>query len=157
MLMKEHYPETEVTILYNDLRAYGKGYEEYSERAKQMGVRILRAFPGEVQETRDGSLVLPVENTETGEFIHLRADLVILSTGIEPEPDTVRLAEGLGLSLDENRFLSQKDMKLDPAGTIRPGIYIAGAAVAPKDIPDSVVSGGAAAMNAVIDVLSGRS
>lgn len=151
MLIKEHYPKTEVTILYNDLRAYGKGYEEYSERAKSMGVNIIRAFPGEVQETRSGGLVLPMENTETGEFIQLEAELVILSVGIEPEPDTVRLAKSLGLLVDENNFLSQEDMKLNPVGTVRPGIYIAGAAVSPKDIPDSVMSGGAAAMKAVID------
>ena len=150
MLIKEHYPETEVTILYNDLRAYGKGYEEYAERAKQMGVNIVRAFPGEVQQTRNG-LVLPLEDTETGEFKNLEAELVILSVGMEPEPDTVRLAKSLSLPLDQNNFLSSADMKLDPAGTIRSGIYIAGAAVAPKDIPDSVISGGAAAMKATID------
>ncbi|HJK15701.1 MAG TPA: CoB--CoM heterodisulfide reductase iron-sulfur subunit A family protein, partial [Methanocorpusculum sp.] len=81
----------------------------------------------------------------------LEAELVILSVGMEPEPDTVRLAKSRGLPLDQNNCLSAADMKLDPAGTIRPGIYIAGAAVAPKDIPDSVISGGAAAMKATID------
>lgn len=150
LLIKEHYPDTEVTILYNDLRAYGKGYEEYAERAKQMGVNIIRAFPGEVQQAKN-NLVLPLEDTETGEFKNLEADLVVLSVGMEPEPDTVRLAKSLGLPLDAHNFLSSADMKLDPAGTIRPGIYIAGAAVAPKDIPDSVISGGAAAMKATID------
>ena len=150
MLIKEHYPDTEVTILYNDLRAYGKGYEEYAERAKQMGVHIVRAFPGEVQQARN-NLVLPLEDTETGEFKNLEADLVVLSVGMEPLPDTIRLAESLALPLDANNFLSPADMKLNPAGTIRPGIYIAGAAVAPKDIPDSVISGGAAAMKATID------
>ena len=153
MLIKEHYPDTEVTILYNDLRAYGKGYEEYAERAKQMGVHIVRAFPGEVQQARN-NLVLPLEDTETGEFKNLEADLVVLSVGMEPLPDTIRLAESLGLPLDANNFLSPADMKLNPAGTIRPGIYIAGAAVAPKDIPDSVISGGAAAMKATIDSYS---
>ena len=150
MLIKEHYPDTEVTILYNDLRAYGKGYDEYAERAKQMGVHIIRSFPGEVQQAKNG-LVLPIEDTETGGFKNLEADLVVLSVGMEPEPDTVRLAKSLGLLLDAHNFFSFADLKLDPAGTIRPGIYIAGAAVAPKDIPDSVISGGAAAMKATID------
>ncbi|MDV0443391.1 CoB--CoM heterodisulfide reductase iron-sulfur subunit A family protein [Methanorbis rubei] len=153
MLIKEHYPDTEVTILYNDLRAYGKGYEEYAERAKQMGINIVRAFPGEIQQTRS-NLVLPIEDTETGEFKNLEADLVVLSVGMEPLPDTIHLAKSLGLPLDDNNFLSCADMKLNPAGTIRPGIYIAGAAVAPKDIPDSVISGGAAAMKATIDSYS---
>ena len=152
MLIKEHHPECEVTILYSDIRAYGKGYEEYYERAKNLGVKIIKGLPGEVQDG-NGRLVLPVENTETREFINLNADLVILSVGMEPEPDTVRLAESLGLKLDENKFLNPADMKLDPAGTMRPGIYIAGTTLAPKDIPDCVMSAGAAAMKATLDVI----
>ncbi|NLC91018.1 MAG: CoB--CoM heterodisulfide reductase iron-sulfur subunit A family protein, partial [Methanocorpusculum parvum] len=76
-----------------------------------------------------------------------------LSVGIVPEPDTIRLAKNLGLPLDEHQFLDPADLKLDPTGTVRPGIYIAGAALAPKDIPDSVMSAGAAAMKATIDVI----
>ncbi|MDR3102613.1 MAG: CoB--CoM heterodisulfide reductase iron-sulfur subunit A family protein [Methanocalculaceae archaeon] len=150
MMIKEHYPEIDITILYSDLRAYGKGYEEYAERANQMGVNIVRALPGEVQQAKN-NLVLHVEDIETGEFNNLEADLVILSVGIAPALGTIRLAQSLGLPLDENNFLASADTKLDPAGTIRPGIYIAGTAIAPKDIPDSVISGGASAMKAVID------
>ncbi|HJJ48719.1 MAG TPA: CoB--CoM heterodisulfide reductase iron-sulfur subunit A family protein [Methanocorpusculum sp.] len=150
MLIREHYPETEVTILYTDIRAYGKGYEEYYERAKKAGVNIVRAFPGDVQQTKEG-LVIPIEDTETRELKNLKAGLVILSVGMEPEPDTVRLAGELGLPMDANGFLSPADMKLNPAGTMRPGIYIAGAALAPKDIPDCVMSAGAAAMKTVIN------
>ena len=106
-----------------------------------------------MQDNGKGRLVLPVENTETREFLNLEADLVILSVGMIPEPETVRLAKSLGLGLDEHQFLSSADMKLDPSGTIRPGIYIAGAALAPKDIPDCVMSAGAAAMKASIDVI----
>ncbi len=149
MLIKEHYPETDVAILYNDLRAYGKGYEEYYERAKKMGVVFIRAFPGEI-ETAGDHLVLPLENTESGEFIRLEAELVVLSVGMAPEPDTTRLAESLGLSLDANRFLMPTDVKLAPAKSTTPGIFIAGTALAPKDIPDSVMSGGAAASKAFI-------
>ncbi|MDO5845096.1 MAG: CoB--CoM heterodisulfide reductase iron-sulfur subunit A family protein [Methanocorpusculum sp.] len=151
MLIKEHYPDTKVTILYTDIRAYGKGYEEYYERAKQMGVEIVRAFPGEVEDSGT-HLILPLENTETGEFINLEADLVVLSVGIEPEPDTVRLAESVGIPTDDTGFLNPSDFKLNPAGTVKPGIYIAGTALAPKDIPDSVMSAGAAAMKVVMDV-----
>ena len=150
MLIREHYPQTEVTILYTDIRAYGKGYEEYYERAKKLGVHIVRAFPGDVQQSPAG-LVIPIEDTETREMKNLEAGLVILSVGMEPEPDTVKLAGALGLPLDANGFLSPADMKLNPAGTMNPGIYIAGAALAPKDIPDCVMSAGAAAMKAVIN------
>ena len=153
MLIREHYPETEVAILYNDIRAYGKGYEEYYERAKKAGVVFIRAFPGEVENAGD-RLVLPIENTETGEFVRLEADLIVLSVGMSPEPDTVKLAEKLGITLDKFSFLSPED-RYAPAKTGIPGIFAAGAAVAPKDIPDSVISGGAAASCAYIS-MNGR-
>lgn len=150
MLIKEHYPETEVTILYTDIRAYGKGYEEYYERAKEMGVKIIRAFPGELEKTKKG-LFLSIEDTVTHELRKLETELMILSVGMEPEPDTVKLATKLGIPMDANGFLSSANMGLDPSGTMKPGIYIAGAAMSPKDIPDTVTSAGAAAMKAVIN------
>lgn len=152
ILILEHNPETEVSILYNDIRAYGKGYEEYLNRAEAAGVRLIRGFPGEVIEGK-GDLILPIENTETGEFIQLHADLVVLSVGIEPLPDTQAMAASLGLELDENGFLDTPDRKLDPVGTVRPGIYCAGTVTAPRDIPDSVMTAGAAAMRATRDAL----
>ncbi|MCP1663107.1 MAG: CoB--CoM heterodisulfide reductase iron-sulfur subunit A family protein [Methanocalculus sp. MSAO_Arc1] len=152
MLILEHYPETEVSILYNDIRAYGKGYEEYRMRAEEAGVNLVRGFPGEVTEGKD-DLILPIEDTETGEFISLHADLVVLSAGFEPVPDTQELARQLGLEMDENGFLNTTDAKLDPVGTVRPGIYCAGTVTAPRDIPDSVMTAGAAAMRATRDIL----
>ncbi|GAA5262900.1 FAD-dependent oxidoreductase [Methanocalculus sp. MC3] len=152
MLILEHYPDCEVSILYNDIRAYGKGYEEYLNRAEAGGVRLIRGFPGEVIEGK-GDLILPLENTETGEFVNLHADLVVLSVGFEPVPDTQAIAERLGIPMDQNGFLNTSDLKLDPVGTIRPGIYCAGTVTAPRDIPDSVMTAGAAAMRATRDVL----
>ena len=146
MLIREHYPETKVSILYNDVRAYGKGYEEYYERAKKLGVAFLRSFPGGIEQTAD-KLMLPVENTETGEFLNLEADLVVLSVGMSPEPNTIKLANSLNIGLDSHNFLQPKD-RFSPAVTGIDGIFIAGAALAPKDIPDSVISGGSAAANA---------
>ena len=148
MLIKEHYPDCEVSILYNDVRAYGKGYEEYFERAKNMGVSFIRSFAGNVQKTND-RLVLPIENTETGEFLNLEADLVVLSVGMSPEPDTVRLAQSLGISMDASTFLTAEN-PFSPAVSSAPGIFLAGTALAPKDIPDSVVSGGSAAAKAFL-------
>jgi heterodisulfide reductase subunit A len=148
MLINEHYPDCEVSILYNDVRAYGKGYEEYFERAKNMGVTFIRAFAGEVQKSKD-SLIIPIENTETGEFVNLEADLVVLSVGMSPEPDTVRLATSLGIKMDESSFIKADD-PFSPAVSGVPGIFIAGTALAPKDIPDSVVSGGSAAAKAFL-------
>jgi heterodisulfide reductase subunit A len=75
----------------------------------------------------------------------------VLSVGIEPTTATSALAEKLGITLEDTGFLRSANDALDTVGTVRPGIYIAGTAVAPKDIPDSVISGGSAAMRAFAD------
>lgn len=150
MLIREHYPQTEVTILYNDIRAYGKGYEEYYERAKNAGIVFIRAFPGDVENTGT-HLILPLENTETQEHITLETDLVVLSVGMSPEQSTINLAKKMGINLDSNQFLESIDRYNPPVSSI-PGIFIAGTALAPKDIPDAVISGGAAAACAYISL-----
>lgn len=150
ILIKEKNPDTEVTICYMDIRAYGKGYEEYYVRAQELGIRFLRGRPGEIIRTKNGML-LPVENTETSELENLEPELVVLSVGLEPAEGAAELAEKFGIKQDENGFFEQEDMKCAPVKTVRPGIYIAGAAVAPKDIPDSVTQGEAAAMRAFLD------
>jgi len=152
ILIKEKNPAIEVTICYIDIRAYGKGYEEYYERAKQMGIRFLRGMPGEVIRTRTG-MEIPVEDTETAEYKVLTPDIVVLSVGMEPARGAEEIAEKFGIPMDENGFFQPDDLKLGPVTTIKPGIYIAGTAVAPKDIPDSVTQGEAAAMRAFQDAV----
>ncbi|MGA7798949.1 MAG: CoB--CoM heterodisulfide reductase iron-sulfur subunit A family protein [Methanoregula sp.] len=152
MLIREKHPGIAVTIFYMDVRAYGKGYEEYYERAKNVGVRFLRGIPSDVQADKNGSgLRFQVENTETGEVEILHPGLVVLSVGIQPPDTTAALARNLGLPLEDTGFIRSVHDAMDTIGTIRPGIYVAGAAIAPKDIPDSVASGESAAMRAFID------
>jgi len=155
MLIKEKHPEIDVTIFYMDVRTYGKGYEEYYERAKSVGVKFLRGLPPEVQADGRG-MRFAVENTETGEVQVLRPDLVVLSVGVGPTEATAALAEKLGISLEDTGFIRSANDALDTVGTIRPGIYIAGTAIAPKDIPDSVASGESAAMRAFTDTKKGE-
>lgn len=152
ILIKEKNPSIEVTICYMDIRAYGKGYEEYYERAKGIGIRFLRGMPGEIVRTKTG-MEVPVEDTETAEYEVLTPDIVVLSVGMEPATGAKEIAEKFGIPLDENDFFQPEDLKLAPVNTIKPGIYIAGAAVAPKDIPDSVTQGEAAAMQAFKDAI----
>ncbi len=152
LLIREKSPETEVTICYMDIRAYGKGYEEYYQRAIDAGVRFLRGMPGRITENREG-MTLVVENTEKGEVLTLHPDLVVLSVGFTPPAASEELAERLGIPREETGFLKPVDDKVDTVGTIRPGIYLAGTVVAPKDIPDSVAHGGSAAMRAYIDAI----
>jgi heterodisulfide reductase subunit A len=152
ILLSEKYPGIEVTICHNDLRAYGKGYEEYLKRAEDGGIRFLKGLPGEIWDDGRGP-ALQVENTETRALEVLRPDLVVLSVGIGPCEGNGDLAGILGLPLEESGFVKPLDDKLGPFLTERCGIYLAGTTTAPRDIPDSVAMGEAAAMRAFTDTL----
>jgi heterodisulfide reductase subunit A2 len=149
ILIKEKSPETDVTICYMDIRAYGKGYEEFRERAEAAGVKFLRGIPGEVGGEK-GAMSLVVENSENGELIDLKPEMVILAVGISPSSQSAEIAEKLGITRDESGFFKSLDDKMGIVETNRPGIYIAGTAIAPKDIPDCVAVAGAAAMRSFI-------
>jgi heterodisulfide reductase subunit A2 len=153
ILIKEKDPATDVTICYMDIRSYGKGYEEYYERAKALGVRFLRGMPSDILMDKDGP-VLQVENTETGEVLVLHPELVVLSVGMEPAGSLADLAAKLGIPLEDTGFVKTVHDALDTTATLRPGIYVAGTAAAPRDIPDSVASGGSAAMRAYRDAVA---
>lgn len=154
ILIKEKHRETDVTICYMDIRAYGKGYEEYFERAKSLGVRFLRGMPSDViPDAKESGMILQVENSETGEVQVLHPDLVVLSVGIRPAEAGPALAEKLGIACEENGFIRPVNDAVDTITTLRPGIYVAGTATAPRDIPDSVASGEAAAMRAWINAI----
>ena len=149
ILIREKHPGSAVTICYMDIRAYGKGYEEYRERAERAGVRFLRGIPGEIDGLPDSMAIL-VEDSETGKVEELHPDLVVLAVGLGPSAKSAELAEKLGISLEKTGFFKSLDEKVGVVETNRPGIYIAGTAVAPKDIPDCVAIAGAAAMKAFI-------
>jgi heterodisulfide reductase subunit A len=156
ILIKEKNPETDVTICYMDIRSYGKGYEEYFERAKKLGVGFLRGMPSDVLADNSG-MSLQVENSETAEVQVLHPDLVVLSVGIGPSEKSREIAERFGIPLEDTGFIKTVHDALDTVATLRPGIYVAGTATAPRDIPDSVASGGSAAMRAYIDAVRTRS
>ncbi len=155
LLIREKSPETEVTILYMDIRAYGKGYEEFYERAKNAGVRFVRGLPGDLYQN-NAHVRVHVENTENRELVKIDADLVVLSVGIRPQNDAAAIAERYGITLDETGFFAGLDQKSEHITSIRPGIFLAGTCREPMDIPDSVAEGGAAAMRAVITSMKGE-
>ena len=131
----------------------GKATRSDYERAKGVGVRFLRGMPSDIQADNNGSgMRFAVENTETGVVTVLHPGLVVSSpVGIQPTDATAALAGKLGLPLEETGFIRSVHDAMDTQGTIRPGIFVAGAAIAPKDIPDSVASGESAAMRAFIE------
>jgi heterodisulfide reductase subunit A len=156
LLIKEKNPDTEVIICYIDIRSYGKGYEEYYERAKAQGVKFIRGMPSDVHAGRNG-LTMQVENSETSEVLVLHPDLVVLSVGIGPAENSSQVSERFGLPLEETGFIRPLHDAIDTVATVRPGIYLAGTTTAPRDIPDSVASGGSAAMRAYMDAIRTRS
>lgn len=153
ILAVEKLPGVEVTILYMDLRAFGKGYEEFLERAQRVGVVLRRGNPSEVYR-QDDALAVRFEDTLLGQAQELAADLVVLAAGLRPQADAAELAAVLGLPLAGDCFLALAEPR-DPARSPRPGVFLAGACAGPLDIPDAVTAGSAAAAAALGYLLGG--
>jgi heterodisulfide reductase subunit A len=151
ILAKEHLPDVKCTVFYMDLRAFGKGYQEFYRRAEQeFGIRYIRARPAKVEEdpeTRD--LYVVYEDTVTSTYHKLRVNMVVLAVGVSPRPPTSLVP------VDEDRFARIRDPYLEPVATTRDGIYAVGMAAAAQDIPDSVTQAGAAAMRAAVLAVKG--
>ncbi|MGC8544210.1 MAG: FAD-dependent oxidoreductase, partial [Vulcanisaeta sp.] len=137
----------DVTIMYmNDVRTYGKGFENLYQRALESGVRILHGRPSIVDLGND-SVVIKYEDTRTGEVRVEEFDMVVLAPTMKPPRDLLKLANSLGLELDRYGFIKTK--LANPVETRIPGIFVAGSASGPTDITDSVIMGLAAAAQAV--------
>jgi len=143
VIAKEHVGDLETTIFYMDMRAYGKDFEQYYRRAREeYGVRFVPAKVQRVTQGADGSLKVRFA-PEEGEVTEEEFDLVVLSVGMAPEEGARRLAERLGIQLDEDGFPVSPGR--DPVATSRPGVFVCGPFAGPKDIPETVVEASAAA------------
>jgi len=148
------YVGADVHEYYRDMRAFGKGYEAFYERVARSGVHFTR-FDQEVQDgglqvsRHNGQLKITSTDLFTGEPNELLVDMVVLSTGIEPQADATKVAQTFGISRGPDGFFIEKHPKLAPVETTTDGVYLAGACQGPKDIPDSVAQGGAAAAAAL--------
>jgi heterodisulfide reductase subunit A len=148
LLAKDHEPDIEkLTVFYFDLRAFGKGYEEFYRRAKEMKeVEFYRAKPSKIvedQETRN--LHLWVENTLTREPEIIEADMVVLATAGRPNADNNGVAEALGIELDESGYFKVKQSNSHVLESTREGVFLAGCCKGPDDIPDCVAQATGAA------------
>lgn len=151
LLIKEKIPDAEVLIFYIDLRAFGKGYEEFYKRAQSEGIRFIRGKVTEIMEDQgSNNLTLRAEDTLLGAKVEAEVDLVILSAGLIPNRTNKVLSETLNLSTGPDGFFREAHPKLRPVDTLVDGIFIAGAAQGPKDIPDSVAQACGAAQKASI-------
>jgi len=131
-------------IFYQDLRAAGRGYEEFLSRAKDQGVKFIRGLPSRVIPTKDGLTVKAVD-TVSGIDIEENFDMVVLSAAIVPSNGTEALAKVFGISTGTDGFLLEKHYKLDPVDSLRRAIFVCGCALGPKDIRESVEEAMAAA------------
>ena len=149
LIKRDILKDCEITVCYMDLRAFGKGYEEYWKRVQELGVTFLRGRPGEIDQLDNNNLVVKVEDTLSRTLIADEAELVVLSCGTQPSDGTAQVIEALGISGDENGFVREFHPKLRPVDTSVEGIFVAGSAQGPKDIPDAVAQAKGAAAGAL--------
>lgn len=147
ILIKEEYPETEVTIFFIDMRTFGKGYEGFYDRAKKMGIRYIRFKPSYVEEVPDTKDIRIRYINEAGETLTEQFEMVILSCGMGPATGNKELAAKFGIELNDYGFC-KTDM-FAPVETNREGVYALGVLTGPKDISESVTQGSAAVVKAL--------
>ncbi len=147
IIAKEHDKNIEPTIFFMDIRAFGKDFEKYYNRAEEeYGIGFIRSrIPAVEEDLKTKDLILRYE-TEDGEFHKEKFDLVVLSIGLVPPPFVHELKDRLGIDLNSYGFCKTRDFH--PLSTSREGIYACGAFSGPKDIPESVMEASAAAAKA---------
>jgi Heterodisulfide reductase, subunit A and related polyferredoxins len=138
-------PMADITMYYINIRAFGKGYDEFYEQAKDMGARYVKGKVASVTEKENGNLILRYEDIATGKVTEAEHDLVVLSVGLLSNPAIVNVFKNATLELDASNFINQTNLLQSPALTSIKGVFVAGTATAPMDIPDTIMSAGAAA------------
>ncbi len=156
-LLKEKVPDCNITVLYQDVRAFGKGFEEFYDHIKEEGANYKRGLAAEVYK-KPGSdrVVVRGEDTMLAEPFELEADLVVLGVGLKPSAGTDELLKLLGVEETVDHFAKEAHQKLRPVDTEVDGVFVTGCVQAPKDIPDSVAQGKAAAAAALAIIGSGK-
>ena len=150
MLIRDKYPDTNVTVFYIDVRTPGKNFDEFYRRAvEQYGVNYIKGQVGKVIPQPDGSLLVQGSDLIDNKQILKKADMVVLATAIEPNPDVRKIATMLTASIDTNNFLTEAHAKLRPVESPTAGIFLSGVCQGPKDIPETVAQAGAAAVKAI--------
>ncbi|MHB1458735.1 MAG: 4Fe-4S binding protein [Armatimonadota bacterium] len=145
LLLKEKVHDAQAYVFYMDIRANGKGYEEFVRRTiEKYGAVYLRGRVSRVFQLGD-ELIVRGADTLSGKPVEIEADMVVLAAAMEAQPDAKDLARKLGISTDEYNWYSEAHPKLKPVEVLTAGIYLAGACQYPKDIPDSVAQASAAA------------
>ncbi len=146
MLLSGALPIADITIYYMDIRTFGKGYEQFYQNARAMGIEFVKGKVGKITEDEDGNPIVRVEIIDEGSrIVERQHDLVVLSVGMVPQYDPTPLYD---VPVAEDGFISIASPNLAPSVTGRPGVFVTGTASGPMDIVDSIVLAGAAATEA---------
>ncbi len=144
MLISGALPMADITIYYMDIRTFGKGYEQFYQNAKAMGVEFVRGKVASIREDENHNPIVKLELTEEGRIIERTHDLVVLSLGMVPTAS----ASTFGLLPASDGFIAAPALNASPCATQRPGIFVTGTAGGPMDIVDSIITASAAASDA---------
>jgi heterodisulfide reductase subunit A len=153
-LIKDQIPDARVTICYIDVRAFGKGYEQFYDQVQRKGVLYRKGIPSEIYQ-RSGKLIVKADDELLGEPYEEEADLVVLATGLTQRNDSHRVRSLLKLSQSPDRFYLEAHPKLRPLDTATDGIFLAGTCQGPKDITDTLSQAHGAASRATIPLFAG--
>ncbi len=146
LLLRHYIHDVDVTLYYMDIRAFGKGYEQFYRRAVAEGVKVVKGKVGKIAQLDNYDLLISVEMLEEdNRVVERRYDLVVLSQGLAP---AWHPAQVVGIAEAADHFVLTPDVKINPSQTSLPGVFAAGVACGPKDIPDAIVAAGEAAMAA---------
>jgi heterodisulfide reductase subunit A len=159
MLIRQHDPEVEeITILYTDLRAFGKGFDDFVRRSfDERSATYIRGRPAKVDHLPDGdTLEIFVEDTLGHSQRRIPADLVVLSVAAAPNDGAIELATTLGIATDQYGFIARKDPAISAVESTREGIFVCGSAVGPQVIPDCVAQASATAARAQLYLTGDR-
>jgi heterodisulfide reductase subunit A len=151
----------EVYSCYIDMRTPGKGYEEFYNRLLEEGMHFIRGKVAEVTDAaripeEEGKLIVQVEDTLIGKQRRIPVDMVVLMAALEPRFDAKEVGLTFGISCSMEGWFTERHPKLDPVATMTDGIFIAGAAQGPKDIPAAVGQGAAAAARVLGMITAGQ-
>jgi len=153
-LAHDRLPGAEITVFYMDIRAFGKGFEEFYDRVRGEGILYRRGMPSEIIRRGD-RLLVRADDTLLGEPVEVEADLVVLAVGLQPRQDAAGVAGVLNLQMSSDGYFQEAHAKMQTVESGIDGVYLAGCCQGPKDIPDTVAHAKAAASAAMI-LLAGK-
>lgn len=147
---------TRILVSYVDLRAFGKGYDEFYRRAREMDIDFIAGLPSEIHEFPDGSLYFDLYDKGINKLLKVHADMVVLGTGLVPNKDLEKISSLFHALRSPDGFLLEAHPKLRPLESVMAGVFLAGACQGPKDIPDTVAQASGAAAKAIGLLSSGK-